>query len=55
MIFVMLKKIGKGRKAWTIRFILNFGDTTPSDASIDQIMQGIIGAVQEKIGANLAQ
>ena len=49
------EKIGKGRKAWTIRFVLNFGDTTPSDASIDQIMQGIIGAVQEKLGANLAQ
>ena len=49
------KKIGKNLKAWTIHFVLNFGDTTPSDATIDKIMQGIIQAFQQKLGANLGQ
>ena len=48
-------KIGKALKAWTIHFVLNFGDITPSDASIDQIMQDIIQALQQKFGANIAQ
>ena len=49
------KKIGKNLKAWTIHFVLNFGDITPSDASIDQIMQDVIQSFQQKLGANLAQ
>ena len=49
------KKIGNNLKAWTIHFVLNFGDTTPSDATIDKIMQGIIQAFQQKLGANLGQ
>ena len=48
-------KIGKKLKSWTIHFVLNFGDTTPSDASIDQIMQDIIQVFQQKLGAKLAQ
>ena len=48
-------KIGKALKAWTIHFVLNFGDITPSDALIDQIMQDIIQALQQKFGANIAQ